>query len=129
MSSAKTSLLASIIFIAACTPQRVTTFDPGTPSPERTPPSAIRFYEVERPRCAFKEIGHINTRTGLFSSWHSVVRKTRERASEMGGDAVVAIRESSRVSGATVTQNGIGIHESTSLAGTVIRFTNPACRE
>src|SRR5690349_5723154 len=129
MPSLKLSLVALVVLSAACTPQRVTRFDPGTPSPQRTAPSAIRFYEVERPRCPFKEIGHINTRTGLFSSWGSVVRKTRERASEMGGDAVVALRESSRVSGATVTQNGIGINESTSLAGTVIRFTNATCRE
>ena len=113
-----------------CTSVRATTFDPRASSGQRTPASEIRFYETQRPRCEYREVGHITTtRTTWLTSWSSAVRKTRERASEMGGDALVSFRESSRISGATISHGGISTHESNSISGTVIRFANSNCRE
>jgi hypothetical protein len=127
------SVRSAVIVVAfttiGCTRVRVTTFDPNATSPQRTPASDIRFFDTQRPRCQFRELARITTRGGFLAAWSSVIRKTRERASRMGGDAILSIRESTRISGATVSTGGISTSETTSLSGTVIRFINPACRE
>ena len=123
------SILAVSAMMSGCTRVRATTFDPRAEPVRRTEPAAIRFYETQRPRCEFREIGHITAHSRFLAPWSSVVNTARQRASEMGGDAIVAFRESTRISGGTITPSGVGISETTSLSGTVIRFTNPACRE
>jgi hypothetical protein len=121
------SLVTATILIG-CTRVRVTAFDPQAPSVQRTNPDDIRFYETQRPRCEFRELGHISSHARFFAPWSTVIRKTRERASEMGGDAVIAIRESTRISGGTISPSGVTATETTTLSGTVIRFTNRGCR-
>ncbi len=113
-----------------CTRVRATTFDPQSPSAaRRTSPSQIRFYHTQAPRCAYREIGRITSSEWVFSSWAKVVRDTRKRASRMGGDAIVGIRESTRISGAGVSTTGVSLDETTSLSGTVVRFTYSNCRD
>jgi hypothetical protein len=123
-------ILATALLLTGCTSVRATTFDTHAASARFTEPADIRFYETQRPRCEYREVGHITTtRNTWLTSWSSAVRKTRERASQMGGDAIVSFRESSRISGATISHGGISTHESNSISGTVIRFTNRNCRE
>jgi len=122
--------LATVVLVTACTTVRATSFDTHASASRLTPPDDIRFYETQRPRCEYREVGHITTtRNTWFTSWNSAVRKTRERASLMGGDAIVSFRESSRINGATISHGGISTHESSSISGTVVRFTNRNCME
>ena len=123
------TIVAASTMLIGCTRVRETTFDPRAETLRRTEPAAIRFYETQRPRCEFREIGHISANSRFLASWSAVVNKARERASDMGGDAVISIRESTRISGGTITPSGVSVGETTSLSGTVIRFTNSACRE
>ena len=128
--SVSPGFLATFLIITACTTVRATTFDTHASQSMVTPPDDVRFYETQRPRCEYREVGHITTtRNTWLTSWSSAVRKTRERASQMGGDAIVSFRESSRISGATISHGGISTHESSSISGTVIRFTNRNCRD
>jgi hypothetical protein len=78
---------------------------------------------------------HVSANTVPFSaesrflaSWSSVVRTAREKAYKMGGDAIVGVNQRTRISGVTVSENGGSTTETTSLFGTVIRFTRPDCR-
>src|SRR5215208_7060361 len=104
-------IASSIVLSTSCTRVRVTTFDARASTARRTAPDDIRFYETQRPRCAYREVGHVTASSGFFASWSSVVRKARERAAEIGGDAIVSLRESTRISGATVSRGGIATRE------------------
>lgn len=115
--------------LAACVPARVTPFDPALAVDQRTPPDRIRFYDLRPPACRFTEIGRVTARTGLFTTWGSVVRKARKEASRMGGDAIVSVREETRVSGAVITKQSVAATENTTLSGTVVRFADPGCVE
>jgi hypothetical protein len=53
----------------------------------------------------------------------------RERAHDLGGDAVIRVNEASRIDGAVISRGSVSTTESNSLTGTVIRFVNPSCRE
>src|SRR5215212_5859137 len=111
-------IMVTSLFVGGCTTVRATTFDTHASSAQRTAAADVRFYETQRPRCQYREVGHITTtRNTWFTSWSSAVRKTRERASDMGGDAIVSFRESSRISGATISHGGISTHESNSISG------------
>jgi hypothetical protein len=125
----RASFVVSALLLAGCVHSRVTGFDPSARTDPRTPPDQIRFYQVERPRCSFKEVGHVTMGSRFFAPWSRVVRKAREKAHEMGGDAIVSLRESTRISGAVLSKDGISTTETTSLSGTVVRFTEPTCRE
>ena len=119
-------LLASL---AGCVRSRVTPFDPTLTVEARTPPDQIRFYDRQRPTCPFKEIGSVTTESRFLASWASVVKKAREKAFEMGGDAIVGVNEKTRVSGTVISENGVSTTENTSISGTVIRFDRVNCRE
>jgi hypothetical protein len=120
---------ALVVLTMGCVRAQTTPFDPTPVLDRRTASDRIRFFESQTPRCDYKEIGHITARGDMFSSWNSVVKKVRSEAHEMGGDAVVSLRERSQVNGAIVSPHEISTTESHSLSGTVIRFVNPACRE
>jgi hypothetical protein len=95
----------------------------------RTPTDGIRFYENEQPRCQYKEIGRVTARGDILSSWSRVVHRMREEAHKLGGDAVIRVGESTRISGAVINRGSVSTTERNSLTGTVIRFVNPSCRE
>ena len=123
------SALIGILLVTGCVRSRVTVFDPRSGVDRRTPAESIRFYELQRPTCAYREVGHVTANSSFFGSWNKVQRTAREKAHELGGDAIVSVREQSRVTGAVFSKSQISATQTTSLSGTVIRFTNPACRE
>ena len=129
-STAIRSAAVLVVLLMGCVHTQVTPYDPTPVMDHRTPVDRIRFYDTQKPSCAYKELGHV-TATGdwLFFSWGSVVKKVREKAHDLGGDAVLSLRERTRVDGAIISPNQISTTESHSLSGTVIRFVNPACRE
>jgi hypothetical protein len=112
-----------------CVRAQVTPFDPTPVMDHRTPADRIRFYDAQQPTCAYKELGHITAEGDWLSSWNRVVKKVRQKAHDLGGDAVLSLRERNRITGAIISPNDISTKESRSLSGTVIRFVNPACRE
>lgn len=122
-------VLALLASLTGCVRSRVTPFDPTFTVEARTPPEQIRFYDRQRPTCPFKEIGSVSTESRFLASWSSVVKKAREKAYEMGGDAIVGVHEKTRVSGTVISENGVSTTENTSISGTVIRFDRVNCRE
>ena len=50
-------------------------------------------------------------------------------AHDLGGDAVVNVQDSARLSGATVTPVGVAVEETSSISGIVIRFRRLDCVE
>jgi hypothetical protein len=123
------STFVALLLSVACTYTRVTRFDPTIVAERRTPPESIRFYETEKPECAYKEIGHVTSHGGWLTSWGRVIRAARQKAYELGGDAILSFRESTRVTGAILTNGQISTQESSSISGTVIRFRNSGCRQ
>jgi hypothetical protein len=107
----------------------VTPFDATVGTEPRTPPDQIKFYGEQRPRCGYKEIGSISAEPRFLASWSSVVRTAREKAYEMGGDAIIGVNQRTRISGVVVSENGGSTTETTSLSGIVVRFTRIDCRE
>ena len=121
---------ALIVLVMGCVRTQVTPYDPTPVMDHRTPANQIRFYDTQQPRCAYKELGRVTAEGDwLFSSWNSVVKKFRGKAHDLGGDAVLSLRERDRITGAVISPNQVSTTESHSLTGTVIRFVNPACRE
>jgi hypothetical protein len=108
---------------------RVTGFDPGSAPDRRTPSSQIRFYDNQLPGCPYKEVGRITTSGDEFVTWRRVVHKARDEASEMGGDAIISVDEKTRISGVIFSKTSASATQSNSFTGTVIRFTDPGCRE
>jgi hypothetical protein len=122
-------VVIAAILLTGCVVSRFTRYDPAAPPDRRTPADHIRFYDGQQPTCAFTEVGHVSAEGVMLASWGRVVRAARERAYQLGGDAIVRIREATRISGATISRNGGSVRETTSLSGTVIRFTDSSCRE
>jgi hypothetical protein len=124
-------LLAASVAIAlgaaACARTRVTVFDPGPRPAKRTSPEAIRLYGAQLPSCAYVEIGRVTAEGGEFVSWGKVVRAARRAAHEMGGDAIIRVREGSRVSGVVLASDAVAATETASLSGPVIRFADAKC--
>ena len=58
-----------------------------------------------------------------------MVRTAREKAYEMGGDAIIGVNQNTRISGVVVSENGGSTTETTSLSGIVVRFARADCRE
>jgi hypothetical protein len=115
--------------LAGCVRSRVTRFDPTYQTEARTPPDQIKFYNDQRPRCPYKEVGAVSAESRFLASWSSVVRKAREKAHEMGGDAIVGVKEKTRISDAVVIDGNGSASEVTALSGTVIRYSQLDCRE
>jgi hypothetical protein len=117
------------ILIVGCVTARSTPYDPTPIMDHRTPTDGIRFYETEQPRCQYKEVGRVTARGDWLSSWSRVVRRMREEAHNLGGDAVIRLNESTRINGAIINRGSVSTTERNSLTGVVIRFVNPGCRE
>lgn len=116
-----------VLTLGGCVNARVTPFDPSLAASQRTPPERIRFYDETRPQCAFTEIGRVTAETEDWTMWDRVVRKAREKASQMGGDAVIGVREHAKIAETVVTKKGVSASEKTALSGTVIRFDDAGC--
>ena len=119
----------AVALSSACAYTRVTRYDPAARPPQRTPASEVRFYGATGPKCPYEELGRISAESRPFVSWGRVVKAARNAAYELGGDAIIGVQESSRLSGATVTPTGVAVEEKSSLSGTVIRFRHLDCME
>ena len=120
---------AVTLITIGCVSARVTPYDPTPIMDHRTPTDLIKFFGNEHPRCQYKEVGRVTARGDFLSSWSRVVHRVREEAHDMGGDAVIGINESTRISGPVINRGSVSTTERNSLTGTVIRFVNPNCRE
>ncbi len=119
---------AVVVLAAACARTRVTEFDPAARPERRTAPEAIRLYGTQPPSCPYVELGRVTAEGGELVSWGRVVRAARRAAYKMGGDAIIRVREGSRVSGVELSEDGVTATEIASLSGTAIRFTDANCR-
>lgn len=127
-------VLALSFAAAACGPSVQSASYVRLPQPrEESDATAMRVYEHTRPDCAFEEIGRLTGRPRLPThSPDEVANAMRRRASQMGGDAIIAFGEREEGSSGViipVSENAsIGsISSSSHLVGTVIRFTDAAC--
>ena len=121
------AVLMSASVISACAYTRTTRFDASAGSPGRTPAASIRFYGAQAPTCPYLEIGRVTAESRLFVTWSRVVRAARRAAHELGGDAIIGVRDASRLSSATVTPEGVALGETSSLSGIVVRFKDVDC--
>ncbi|HEX6371347.1 MAG TPA: hypothetical protein VF006_20680 [Longimicrobium sp.] len=119
---------------AACGPSVQSASYVRLPQPRaESDATAMRIYEHTRPDCAFEEIGRLTGRRRLPThSPDEIADAMRRRASEMGGDAIIAFGEQSEgPSGVIVpiSENAsIGsISSSSVFVGTVVRFTDASC--
>lgn len=115
--------------LAGCAHTRVTAFDPADHPEPRTPASQIRFYGSTRPKCPYVELGRIAAESEPFVSWDRVVKAARNAARDLGGDAVIGVQDSERISGATISPAGVSVEEKSSLSGVVIRFKYVECMD
>lgn len=81
-----------------------------TPAAETAP---IRLYSATQPRCPVEDVALITSQARDFTSEPKVLEGLRQEARRLGGEAVVQIR----------------FLRQTVLTGTVVRFTNPDCKE
>lgn len=98
-----------------------------TQAPPRPPDHEIRLYATKLPMCAYQEIGIVLGKERAFTSLDDVIAAMRERALELGGDAIVGLGQTQNVAGGTIIDNTVSIESRDGLAGTVIRFTDEAC--
>lgn len=110
----------------ACASTRTTRFDSRIRYPERTPAESIRFYGAQPPACAYEELGRVTAESHLFVTWGRVVAAARKAAHELGGDAIIGVKEGSRLS-----VDAIGdvpsVSSSPTLSGIVVRFQDESC--
>lgn len=130
---AHTPLLMLLFAAAACGPSVQSAAYVPLPQARADDAGAMRIYEHTRPDCAFEEIGRLTGRRRLPThSPDDVANAMRRRASEMGGDAIIAFGEREEGSSGViipVSENAsIGsISSGSHFVGTVIRFTDPSC--
>lgn len=117
--------MLAIAMLAACSPAvRVTTFRSELPPPRPTD-HAISIYYSKLPSCDFNEIGLLSASPrSRFTSMAEVQARMVAEARKMGGDALVNVSDGSEVSG-----GGEYISSERVIKGTVVRFTDPSCRE
>lgn len=109
-------VLLGIFLVAACAPRLRTTLigEPSSPDPERP---AILVYSARVPDCPFEEIALVSATTQMpLTAMDDLLATLKERAWQLGGHAVVGLREGPRTK-----------EEGPSLSATVVRFTN-GCR-
>ena len=108
------------------------------PAPPGAREKVIRIYQTQLPTCRYDELGMITwKRPHGFMKLQKGVELMRERAREMGGDAIVAFGMGERMNGTTTTTrvDSASVTTSSSLdrehiaSGTVIRFTEAGCAD
>ncbi|HEX8392772.1 MAG TPA: hypothetical protein VF665_10490 [Longimicrobium sp.] len=117
-------LLGSLVALAACAPSvQSARFGAGETAP-RPAEAQVRVYQQNRPTCAFTEVGWVSGSRRLpTQSPDAVLAAMRERAKQMGGDAIVGL-----VSGGSARSGTEAAGASDPLfSGTVVRFNDPGC--
>lgn len=112
---------------AACAHTRTTRFDARAQLPSRTPAESIRLYGGQTPSCPYDEVGRVTAESRPFVSWGRVVGAARKAAHDLGGDAIIGVRDRSRLSAPTIPTEGATVSETAMLSGVVIRFKDSSC--
>jgi uncharacterized protein YbjQ (UPF0145 family) len=85
------------------------------------------MYGESAPQCPYDEVGTVTASKRAFVTDDQLTEALRQRAREMGGDAIINVGGAREVSGAVVSGNVVEVAHRTSLSGTVIRFRDPSC--
>lgn len=117
---------ASLLAVGCAPSVDSTRFSDMTPRP---PGHEIRLYSTLVPECPYEEVGLVTgTKKVPWTSGDEVLAAIRVRAREMGGDAIVGLGQTRRVTGGTAVGESVSLDSKTELSGTVVRFTEPECR-
>ncbi|MGH7464046.1 MAG: hypothetical protein ACREK1_02660 [Longimicrobiales bacterium] len=100
-----------------------------TDAAPRGPDHEIQVFSTKLPSCPYEEVGLVRAKRRGFASLQDVLTAVRERAREMGGDAVIAMGQTESVTGGVGAENVVSVSSQEGLAGTVIRFADRNCRE
>lgn len=102
-----------------------------TPAPPKATDHPVAVFMTKTPSCPYEEIGVVSVSEGAFSGGvDTYLPALKDRARKMGGDALLGYRLGSRASGATAVAPGVvGLANEEMHSATVVRFTDPACRE
>lgn len=120
--------LLAVAMSSACAYTRTTPFEVGVRHSQRTPVHAIRFYSAQPPNCPYEEVGRVTAESRLFVSWARVVAAARKAAHDLGGDAIIGVKDNSRLSASPLpTTDGGAVSETSTLSGIVIRFKEIDC--
>ena len=125
--------LASLSLFAACVSVDSATFATHPPRPDD---AEVRVYRAQQPSCSFDEIGLVTwSPRHDFESLEEGVTGMKQRAREMGGDAIVDFAYVRRETGVstTISSDSTGaeatstVQTQTTASGTVVRFREPGC--
>lgn len=106
---------------------RATVFQHHPPKPDNYP---IIIYRTKLPECPYDEIGIISSkRKTKLITMEQVIESIKQKARQMGGDAVIGLSEVNEVKGADVSNSGVVLDRDLVLSGTVIKFKDPECTE
>lgn len=112
--------------LGACAP-RTTSTSSGDPRPEPQPADRpMRLYQDGTPHCPYEEIGTVTVRKQLAPA-DVVLDSLRARAREMGGDAVIGIREKQVAADTAASRGQTTPIKDTVVSGVVIRFRDEGC--
>lgn len=125
--------LVSLVVLASCRSVDSATF---ASYPARPADAEVRVFRSQRPACEFEEVGIV--RWSPLHGWESLedgVTAMKQRAREMGGDAIVDFTYGQHTTGltTTVSSDSTGATSKASLdtediaTGTVVRFREPGC--
>lgn len=120
--------LIILFFSQGCAPAtRVTVFQHHPPKPDNYP---IIIYRTKLPECPYDEIGIVSSRQrNKLITMEQVIESIKQKARQMGGDAVIGLSEVNESQGAVVSNNGFVLDRDPVLSGTVIKFKDLDCRE
>ncbi len=106
--------LAALLLLAGCTTAPFVEATPlGAPQPARPEDADVQLFSVRAPDCHFLELALVAVRGNDPAHNREALIA---RARQLGGDAVAGLAQ-------IVSRSGTD-----GLQGTVIRFTDPACR-
>ncbi|MFQ5753399.1 MAG: hypothetical protein ACE5HI_15525 [bacterium] len=117
-----------LLIVSGCSPAvRSTAFQSYTPKPKEHP---IKIYRTKQPKCPYEEIGIVSSRQrNKLISMEKVMESLKQRAREMGGDAVIGLGEQNETQGAVTPEGAVVLDRDPVLSGTVIRFKEPDCTD
>ncbi len=121
----KIFVIVFVFLLTGCSPAvRTTTFQKLPPKRVDAP---IKIFRFKTPQCNFEEIGIVHSRQrNKFISMGDVMNSLIVEARKMGGDAIIGFNETNPIHNVS---SQYGIDRDPVLSGTVIRFTDPNCRQ
>jgi len=125
--------VAAAVLLAACRSVDSATFADRDPRPAD---AEVRVFRSQQPACRFEEVGMVTwtPMTGL-ASLDDGVRAMRERAREMGGDAIIDFTYGVHSTGTSTSVSGdsSSVQATSSVvteeraSGTVVRYLEDGC--